>query len=54
LAQAVEGAGVPQGEGVGLGLQAHFYGVEGVFDVFSCYACDLKFIRRRDMKKGEV
>ena len=27
---------------VGLGLQAHFDSIEGVFDVFSCYTGNLE------------
>lgn len=42
LAEAVEGAGVAEGEVVGLGLEADFDCVEGVFDVFAHYTGDLK------------
>lgn len=42
LAEAVEGASVEEGEVGGLGLQADFDGVEGVFDVFAYYAGDLR------------
>lgn len=42
MLEAVEGAAVEEGEGIGLRLEADFYSVEGVFNVFSCYAGDLK------------
>jgi hypothetical protein len=41
LPEAVQRAGVAEGKGVGLGLETDFDSVEGVFDVFSCYACNL-------------
>ena len=42
LLDAVEGAGIEEREGRGLGLQPDFYGVEGVFDRFADDACDLR------------
>lgn len=42
LAETIEGSGVAEGEVVGLGLQADFDGIEGVFDDFTDAACDLQ------------
>jgi hypothetical protein len=42
LAETVEGAGVQRDGGVWLGLEADFYGVEGVFDELADYACCLR------------
>lgn len=44
--EAVKGTGVAEGEMVGLGLETDFYGVERVFDVFACYASNLRYVRR--------
>ena len=39
---------------VGLGLETHFYGVEGVFDVFAYYAGNLKLLVGNEKVKGKV
>jgi hypothetical protein len=42
LLEAVQGAAVEEGEGIGLRLEADFDSIEGVFNVFACYAGNLR------------
>ena len=56
LTEAVEWTFVSEGEVVGLGLEADFDCVEGVFDVFAYYAGDLRGVsgwEREGGRRGE-
>lgn len=39
--EAVEGAFVAERKSVGLGLKTDLHRVEGIFNIFPCYTCNL-------------